>query len=54
MSDKKNVGVITEQGFVAGEGLGFKPVMEKEFNPKFNDKEDDKKTKITKEKRLQK
>lgn len=30
----KNVGVITEQGFVAGQGLGFNPVSNKELFPK--------------------
>ena len=30
----KNVGVIVEQGFVAGLGLGFNPVLNKELYPK--------------------
>lgn len=40
-----NVGVITEQGFVAGNNLGFTPIKENELNPKNekDDKEDDKK-----------
>ena len=30
---KKNIGVITEQGYAAGMGLGFNPVNENELNP---------------------
>lgn len=26
MKENNNIGVITEQGFVAGQGLGFNPV----------------------------
>ena len=37
MADKKKIGVITEQGYVAGEGLGFNPVNETDLNPKNND-----------------
>lgn len=32
--DNKNVGVITEQGFVAGENLGFSPIKENELKNK--------------------
>lgn len=32
MPNNKNIGVITEQGFVAGNGLGFNPVNEKDLN----------------------
>lgn len=32
MNDK-NYGVIQEQGFVVGNGLGFQPVKENELNP---------------------
>ena len=39
MNDNKNVGVITEQGFVAGQGLGFNPVKESELNPQKKDEE---------------
>lgn len=37
----KNIGVITEQGFVAGNGLGFNPINENELNknPKEKDSE---------------
>lgn len=41
--DNKNYGVITEQGFVAGNGLGFQPVKENELNP--NKKEEANKNK---------
>lgn len=27
-----NIGVINEQGFVAGNGLGFNPINEKDLN----------------------
>lgn len=40
--DDKNVGVIVEQGFVAGEGLGFKPVSEQELKPDQEKKEENK------------
>lgn len=30
--NNKQIGVITEQGFIMGENLGFKPVKEKELN----------------------
>lgn len=30
----KNIGIVTEQGFVAGLGLGFNPVNNKELYPK--------------------
>lgn len=33
-----NIGVITEQGFVAGNNLGFAPIKENELNPN-NEKE---------------
>ena len=29
----KNYGVIQEQGFIVGNGLGFQPVKENELNP---------------------
>jgi len=35
----KNIGVITEQGYAAGMGLGFNPVDEKDLNKKPTDKE---------------
>lgn len=40
-----NIGVITEQGFVAGNNLGFSPIKENELNPnkEKDNKEDDKK-----------
>lgn len=41
MPDNKNIGVITEQGFVAGQ-LGFRPVTESELNPNPPKKEKDK------------
>lgn len=28
----KNIGVISEQGFVAGNGLGFNPLNEEDLN----------------------
>lgn len=33
MSNNKQIGVITEQGFVAGSGLGFNPVESSKLNP---------------------
>lgn len=42
MPNNKNIGVITEQGFVAGNGLGFNPVNEKDLNI---DKKEDKENK---------
>ncbi len=33
MSNNNNYGVIQEQGFVVGNGLGFQPVKENELNP---------------------
>lgn len=33
MNNNKNIGVISEQGFVAGMGLGFNPLKENELNP---------------------
>lgn len=42
MPDNKNVGVITEQGFVAGSGLGFSPIKENELNPQENTEDKDK------------
>ena len=49
MPDKKNqIGVITEQGFVMGDNLGFKPVKEKLDPSKKDKKEEDKKKKTTK------
>ena len=44
----KNIGVITEQGFVAGSGLGFQEVKKRDLE---KDKKDQKKEpKKTKEK----
>lgn len=43
MEEKKNYGVLNEQGFVAGSGLGFNPIKESELNnneEKENEKED--------------
>ena len=52
MADKKQIGVITEQGFVMGDNLGFKPVKENQLNNNNNSskekKEDDKKKKTSK------
>lgn len=31
--DNKNYGIITEQGFIVGNGLGFQPVKESELKP---------------------
>lgn len=31
MSNNNNIGVLTEQGFVAGNGLGFNPIKENEL-----------------------
>lgn len=39
-----NYGVLTEQGFVAGSGLGFNPIAESEIHPEdsqINEDEDD-------------
>ncbi len=35
-----NIGVIMEQGFVAGSGLGFTEIDEQELNKKDSDKEE--------------
>jgi hypothetical protein len=46
MTKDKNIndiGVITEQGFVAGSGLGFNPVQENELNPSDKKKDNTKK-----------
>lgn len=50
MPDKKNqFGVITEQGFVMGDNLGFKPIKEEKLDPSKKDKkEEDKKKKTEK------
>ena len=41
MPDNKNIGVINEQGFVAGFGLGFSPIKENELqNNVPNEKEE--------------
>ena len=50
MTDKKQIGVITEQGFVMGDNLGFKPVKENQLNNNSSKekKEDDKKKKTSK------
>ena len=42
-NNNKNIGVLTEQGYVAGSGLGFNPVKESELNPS-KKKEKDKNT----------
>lgn len=42
MSNNKNIGVITEQGFPVGEGLGFTPIDE-EKELKSNAEKDSKK-----------
>ena len=44
MPDNKNIGVINEQGFVIGSGLGFAPIKENELqndipNNIYSDKE---------------
>lgn len=41
---KDQVGVITEQGFVMGDNLGFKPIKENLTEKKKTKKEDDKKS----------
>ena len=43
--ENKNIGVITEQGFVAGMGLGFTPTTlnEQKKDEKENNKNEDKK-----------
>lgn len=33
------IGVLTEQGFVQGSGLGFTPIKESELNNKQNEKD---------------
>ena len=43
MMSKKNYGVIQEQGFVAGYGLGFSEVKEKDLGSKNNNLDDNKK-----------
>lgn len=50
MADKKQIGVITEQGFVMGDNLGFKPIKENQLNNNSSKekKEDDKKKKTSK------
>lgn len=35
-----DIGVITEQGFVAGNNLGFNPIKENDLNPLKKDKDD--------------
>lgn len=52
----KNIGVITEQGFVAGNGLGFNPISEnklkkKDLKPKTNEKSNNKDNKENKDKK---
>lgn len=42
MADNKNIGVITEQGFVEGSGLGFAPIAENELNKDDHTKADKK------------
>ena len=50
MANKNNIGVITEQGFVMGDNLGFKPVKEnlEKKNSKENEKDSKKDKKTTK------
>lgn len=40
----KNIGVITEQGFVAGNGLGFSPIAENKLKKKDLKSKTDEKT----------
>ena len=42
MADNKNIGVITEQGYVAGNGLGFNPLKKKEVKSLEDKKEKEK------------
>ena len=37
------IGIITEQGFVAGSGLGFEPVKESDLNKDKDSKKEEKK-----------
>lgn len=39
MSNNGKIGVITEQGFAAGEGLGFNPINEKDLKMKKDEKD---------------
>lgn len=41
---KSNFGVITEQGFVAGNGLGYEPVSEEDLNIKNEEEENESNT----------
>ena len=41
MPDNKNIGVINEQGFVAGSGLGFAPIKENELQNDIPNNTDD-------------
>lgn len=46
----KNIGVITEQGFVAGNGLGFSPIAENKLKKKDLKDKNNKKSKNTENK----
>lgn len=39
--ENKDVGVITEQGFVEGNGLGYIPIKEEELNKNTNTTEEE-------------
>lgn len=39
MMEDKNIGIITEQGFVAGQGLGFNPVNLNETKDEENEEQ---------------
>ena len=39
MSNNNNIGIITEQGFVAGNGLGFNPLNEQDLKKIKNEEE---------------
>lgn len=41
-NQKEQIGIITEQGFVAGQGLGFNPVNLNENKNKTSEKENEK------------
>lgn len=43
-----DIGVITEQGFVAGNNLGFNPIKENDLNPRPEKDNDPNKEKETK------
>ena len=41
--ENKNIGVITEQGYAVGQGLGFNPFNENELNKNTYEKNKDEK-----------